>query len=330
VGISGVRVEGNTLAFRFTYKKGLLGMAGTTYTDYTCDLSGDLNVIPMAYLTESGNTGKARLIRLKGTGPKPLQQALAATPKQAPPAQVGEPKAGDTWTDPVTGMEFLWVPGGEYAMGCGPWADSCDNFTSPAHPVRLSGFWLGKYEVTQGQWQKVMGNNPSKFKKGDSYPVEMVAWGDAKAFSVKMSDQGPFKFRLPTEAEWEYAARSGGRDEEYAGSEEVDLVAWYENNSGGGSHPVGTKAPNGLGLHDMSGNVEEWVEDVFRYYTATPQENPVFRKGAQATVAGTDIPARMARGGSWLSRPGGSTTYYRVPSGLEPYSHTGFRIVRVP
>ncbi len=339
VGISEVRVSENTLAFRFTYKKGLFGIAGTTYTDYACDLSGGLDVIPMTYMAESGSTGKARLIRLQGTGPKPLQQAQAASPKQAPPPaaehkadehRAGEHKVGDTWRDPVTGMEFVWVPGGTFEMGCGPWSDSCDSMNTPAHSVRLSGFWLGKYEVTQGQWQKAMGSNPSRFKKGDNYPVEMVSWQDAKGFGAKMSSLGSFKFRLPTEAEWEYAARSGGREEEFAGSEEVDMVAWYEDNSGGSSHAVGTKAPNGLGLYDMSGNVGEWIEDVFRYYTASPQENPVFRKGASATVAGTDIPARLDRGGSWLSRPGGSATYHRVPCGPAPYSHTGLRLVRVP
>ena len=260
--------------------------------------------------------------------------ALGATPKGAPKPVAPEPsvehKVGDSWTDPATGMEFLWVPGGTYVMGCGPWSDSCDSMNAPAHSVQLSGFWIGKYEVTQGQWQKVMGSNPSKFKKGDNYPVEMVSWGDAKGFGAKMSSLGLFKFRLPTEAEWEYAARSGGREEEFAGSEEVDLVAWYEDNSGGSSHAVGTKAPNGLGLYDMSGNIGEWIEDVFRYYTASPQENPVFRKGASATVAGTDIPARLDRGGSWLSRPGGSTTYFRGPGGPAPYSHTGLRLVRVP
>ncbi|MDQ7836195.1 MAG: SUMF1/EgtB/PvdO family nonheme iron enzyme [Humidesulfovibrio sp.] len=322
VGISGVRVEGNTLAFRFTYKKGLLGMAGTTYTDYTCNLSGDLNVIPMDYLTESGNTGKARLIRLKGTGPRPMQQAMAAPPKQAPSAQAGGPTAGDTWTEPVTGMEFAWVPGGEFEMGCGPWAGECDDDEKPVHTVRLDGFWLGRFEVTQGQWQKIMGSNPSYFKKGERFPVEEVSWDDAKAFISKLNAQGSAKFRLATEAEWEYAARSGGRPEIYAGGNDIDRVAWHQQNGGRSTHAVGTKAPNGLGLHDMTGNVWEWVEDMKADYPYDSQVNPVVTGGGSG---------RVIRGGSWLYGPTQVRTTFRLRfKPFERYGSVGFRLVRVP
>ena len=322
VGISDVRADESTLAFRFTYRKGLFGIAGVTYTDYTCDLSGGLGVIPMTYLTESGNTGKARLIRLKGAGPKPLQQALAATPKQAPPAPTDERKIGDTWSDPITGMEFVWVPGGEFEMGCGAWASECDDDEQPVHAVRLDGFWLGIFEVTQLQWQKVIGSNPSYFKKGGNYPVEEVSWDDAKGFIAKLNAQGSAKFRLATEAEWEYAARSGGRPERYAGGDDIDRVAWYQQNSGKSTHAVGAKAPNGLGLYDMTGNVWEWVEDAKAEYPSDPQVNPVVTGGGSG---------RILRGGSWLYGAVQMRTTYRVRfKSVERYGSIGLRLVRIP
>ena len=207
-------------------------------------------------------------------------------------------------------MEFVWVPGGSFEMGCGSWAGDCFEEEKPAHSVRLSGFWLGKFEVTQGQWQRVMGNNPSNFKKGDNDPVEQVAWNDAKEFITKLNAQGSAKFRLPTEAEWEYAARSGGRPEMYAGGEDIDRVAWYGSNSGGSTHAVGTKAPNGLGLYDMSGNVWEWVEDVYGGYSSSSQDNPVVTGGGSY---------RVRRGGSWTNGPRG------VRSALRFDNTPGFR-----
>jgi formylglycine-generating enzyme required for sulfatase activity len=196
------------------------------------------------------------------------------------------------WKDPATGMEFVWVEGGTYKMGCGPWAGGCQANESPEHEVTVSGFWIGKYAVTQGQWQKVMGNNPSGFKKGDNYPVETVSWNDAKEFIGKLNGMSGQTFRLPTEAEWEYAARSGGKAEKFAGGSDIDAVAWYSANSGKSTHPVGTKAPNGLGIYDMSGNVWQWCEDVYAEdaYTKHQRNNPVF------TVGG---PYRVLRGGSW-------------------------------
>ena len=116
-------------------------------------------------------------------------------------------------------------------MGCGSWTGDCQSNESPEHEVTVSGFWIGKYTVTQGQWQKVMGNNPSGFKKGDNYPVETVSWDDAKEFIRKLNGKSGNTFRLPSEAEWEYAARSGGRAEKYAGGSDIDAVAWYGANS---------------------------------------------------------------------------------------------------
>ena len=196
------------------------------------------------------------------------------------------------WKDPTTGMEFVWVEGGTYQMGCGPWAGECKSNESPVHEVTVSGFWIGKYTVTQGQWQKVMGSNPSGFKKGDNYPVETVSWEDAKEFIRNLNSKSGYSFRLPSEAEWEYAARSGGKAEKYAGGNDVDAVAWYAANSGRSTHPVGTKAPNGLGMYDMSGNVFQWCEDLYEdvAYKNRQRNNPISTSGG---------PYRVLRGGSW-------------------------------
>ena len=152
--------------------------------------------------------------------------------------------------------------------------------------MTVGGFWIGKYTVTQGQWQKVMGNNPSGFKKGDNYPVETVSWDDAKEFIRKLNGKSGYTFRLPTEAEWEYAARSGGKAEKYAGGNDIDAVAWYVANSGRSTHPVGTKAPNGLGIYDMSGNVWQWCEDKYdaEAYKKHQRNNPISSSGGSLKV----------------------------------------------
>jgi formylglycine-generating enzyme required for sulfatase activity len=224
------------------------------------------------------------------TEPKPA-------PAKAPASRVSSPRAGDVWKEPVTGMEFVWVPKGCYQMGCGSWTSSCDDDEKPVHEVCLDGFWIGKYEVTQGQWKKIMGSNPSYYKSGDDFPVEKVSWNDAKEFISRLSRQSGNRFALPTEAQWEYAARSGGKNEKYAGGSNVDSVAWYDGNSGGKTHRVGTKAPNGLGIYDMSGNVWEWCEDVYdsNAYSKHARNNPVVTSGGTA---------RVLRGGSWYINPG--------------------------
>jgi len=192
--------------------------------------------------------------------------------------------------DPTTGMEMIFVNGGCYQMG-DTFGDGFDS-EKPVHEVCVDDFYMGKYEVTQGQWQAVMGNNPSYFKSGDNYPVEQVSWNDAQEFVRKLNQRSRGgKYRLPTEAEWEYAARSGGKREEWAGtSSESDLgdYAWYDKNSGGKTHPMGQKKPNGLGLYDMSGNVWEWVQDWYGDYSSGSQNNP---------TGPSSVPSRVLRGG---------------------------------
>lgn len=225
------------------------------------------------------------------------QQPLALVPEQKPlspmplTAPMGSP--GKTWRDPMTQMEFVWISKGCFQMG-----DSMgEPKETPVHEVCVAGFWLGKYEVTQGQWQRVMGNNPSKFKQGDNFPVDQVSWHDAKDFIMRLNSKCSYTFRLPTEAEWEYAARSGGRNQMFSGGIDIDSFAWYSKNSGGAPHEVGTKAPNGLGLHDMSGNLDEWCEDIYNdnAYSSHSHDNPVY------LGVGTDRgfgPGRVTRGGA--------------------------------
>ncbi|WP_457576800.1 SUMF1/EgtB/PvdO family nonheme iron enzyme [Desulfomarina sp.] len=199
---------------------------------------------------------------------------------------------GNNYTDPTTGMKFVYVKGGCFDMG-DTFGDG-DNDEKPVHEICVDGFYMGKFEVTQGQWRKIMGNNPSFFKKGDFYPVEDVSWNDTQKYIKRLNSRSGKKYRLPTEAEWEYAARSGGKKEKYSGVNHVDAVAWYTYNSGNSTHFVGRKKQNGLGLYDMSGNVWEWCSDRYgeNYYTSSSRNNP---RGA---ASGSN---RVFRGGSWAS-----------------------------
>jgi formylglycine-generating enzyme required for sulfatase activity len=170
----------------------------------------------------------------------------------------------------ANGIEMVYVQGGSFTMG-----DSYAESVS-VHQVTLSDFYIGKYEVTQTQWKVVMGDNPSKFK-GDNLPVERVSWDDAQEFVLKLNAQTGRHYRLPTAAEWEYAARGGNQSKgyKYSGSNTIGDVAWYGGNSGGKTHPVGQKSPNELGIYDMTGNVDEWCSDWLGSYSSGSQQNPV-------------------------------------------------------
>lgn len=174
-------------------------------------------------------------------------------------------------------FEMIFVEGGTFTMGAtnerGGIADSDDK---QPHQVTLSGYFIGKYEVTQELWQAVMGSNPSYFKDNSRYPVERISWYDCQEFITKLNHLTGKCFRLPTEAEWEYAARGGKhtRGYTYAGSNNLANVAWHANNSINNTHPVGQKSPNELGLYDMSGNVCEWCQDWYGSYGSSSQTNP--------------------------------------------------------
>ncbi len=215
-------------------------------------------------------------------------EAKAAQPTPQPKAASGQPVK----------VEFVAVSKGCFQMGDAFGDGQSDE--KPVHEVCVDGFQIGKYEVTQGQWQAVMGKNPS-FHKGENYPVDNVSWNDAQEFISKLNQQSGKQYRLPTEAEWEYAARSGGKPEKFAGGDNVQALAWNALNSGAVTHSVGEKAPNGLGIHDMSGNLWEWCQDWRNdsFYKSSPRNNP----GGPPTGS-----ARVNRGGSWNLDP----SYVRV------------------
>jgi len=187
---------------------------------------------------------------------------------------------------------MVYVEGGSFTMGGNPMKDE-DAFDDemPAHEVELSPFYIGKYAVTQEEWEYIMGDNPSIFK-GEKRPVDNVSWDDCQAFIKKLNELTGKQFRLPTEAEWEFAARGGSRSRgyKYAGSDIIQDVAWYSDNSNAQTHDVGNKIPNELGLFDMSGNVFEWCQDWYGEYESRPTVNPL---GASSGAY------LINRGGSW-------------------------------
>ena len=208
----------------------------------------------------------------------------------------------EVWTNEVmtfeaNGVSFTMIPveGGTFTMGATSEMKNPDDDEQPTHPVTLSSYYIGETEVTQALWKAVMGSNPSYFE-GDDFPVVYVSWDDCQTFISKLNALTGKNFRLPTEAEWEFAARGGNqsRHTPYSGSSRIDDVAWYRDNSGDLTHPVKTKQPNELGIYDMTGNVYEWCQDWYGGYSNYAQTNPT---GASS---GSD---RVLRGGSWDSSP---------------------------
>ena len=193
----------------------------------------------------------------------------------------------------VNGVEFnmVKIEGGTFHMGAtseqGGYYEE-----KPVHSVTISDYYIGETEVTQELWEAVMGSNPSYFTGNNQRPVEYVSWYDCQEFIKKLNQLTGKKFRLPTEAEWEYAARGGkySRGYKYSGRNDVDEVAWYKSNSGEITHPVATKEANELGLYDMSGNVKEWCKDWYGDYQSNSQTNP---------TGPSEGESRVLRGGSW-------------------------------
>jgi len=217
---------------------------------------------------------------------------------------------------------MVFVQGGTFTMGCtSEQGYDCNSDERPARQVTLSSFYIGKYEITQAQWKAIMGNNPANFK-GDNLPVENVSWHDVQEFIRKLNAATGKNYRLPTEAEWEYAARGGAKSQgdKYSGSNTVGNVAWYSENSGGKTHPVGTKRPNELGIYDMSGNVWEWCQDWFdkSYYSQSPFTDPKGPSSGSGRVVG---------GGGWRVVAGGVRVAIRgnhTPG--ERHINLGFRL----
>jgi formylglycine-generating enzyme required for sulfatase activity len=220
--------------------------------------------------------------------------------------------------------EMAWIPPGEFQMGSD--APEAEHDEQPVHTVLISKpFWLGKTEVTQGMWRAVMGTNPSKFKSGDNYPVEEVRWEEFRDFIASLNQMlGGTAFRMPTEAEWEYACRAGTTGERYG---ELDAIAWYLDNAGGCTHPVGLKQPNAFGLYDMLGNVWEWCRDIYDF---------PYQSGYWIDPVNIDSPngrsGRVYRGGSWETHAAGVRAAERDrdhPNETLPLVSVGLRLARI-
>jgi formylglycine-generating enzyme required for sulfatase activity len=261
---------------------------------------------------------------------------------QPDPAVVTDPglraaitATGRPWRvrDTETQVEMLLVPPGTFQMGCimGSNQAGCFTVEQPVHRVTLTkAFYLGRYEVTQAQWVARRGYNPSFFQSPSTQvpadqvpnrPVDRMSW-----YSCHLFNLGRTSFRLPTEAEWEFACRAGTQTPFYNGSTDentLGTLAWCSTNSDGQTHPVGLKAANALGFHDMLGNVWEWVNDWYGTYPSGAQTDPT------GPVSGS---SRVVRGGSWGTISGGVRSSYRTPSapGTTNYEIFGFRVARDP
>lgn len=199
----------------------------------------------------------------------------------------------ESWSEPVTGMEFVRVPAGCYTMG--DTFGGGDHNELPAHEVCVKEFWIGKFEVTQGEWSALMPENPSAWSGSPRHPVDGVTQRDVAQLTQLLMDKNPGRvFRMPTEAEWEFACRAGGRAEKFGGAAPPAgaNTAEYANLHGEGTLPVGSFLPNALGIHDMSGNLWEWVSDVYAAdaYERHDRQDPHYQ---------AEGPARLLRGGGW-------------------------------
>ena len=227
--------------------------------------------------------------------------------------------------------KMVYVQGGTFTMGAtSEQGSDADSDEKPAHSVTLSSYYIGQTEVTQALWTAVMGETVSQIATrnkwgtcgvGDNYPMYYVSWDDCQEFVRKLNQLTGKNFRLPTEAEWEYAARGGSKSRgyKYSGSNTLGHVAWYDDNSGSTTHPVATKSPNELCLYDMSGNVREWCQDWYGGYSSSSQTNP------NGSISGSD---RVDRGGCWLNRTGRCRVSFRSnDSPSYRCGHLGLRLV---
>ncbi len=249
----------------------------------------------------------------------------ATLTKQVVPA-TSQSSTSSSGSSTIAGFDMVYVKGGTFTMGAtAEQVSDAESVEKPTHSVTVSDFYIGKYEVTQAQWKAIMGTNPSKWK-GDNRPVEKVSWNDVQEFIKKLNAQTGKKFRLPTEAEWEYAARGGNQSKgyKYSGSNNISEVAWYRDNSKSKTHPVGQKRPNELDIYDMCGNVCEWCQDWYSIsaYSSNSQTNPTGPSSGSY---------RVLRGGSLLSYSRYCRVSYRGygTTGDRNYSY-GFRLVCLP
>ena len=266
-----------------------------------------------------GYESEEGMVKLKASAPSNLQITLTKEATAIQQSVVSQPivaqqsvaqtpvTKSDNITIPVKdgiSIDMVRVGAGTFTMGATPEMENSEYNEKPTHQVTLTkDYYIGKYEVSQALWKAVMGKNPSYFK-GDNLPVEEVSWDDCQEFISKLNRITDKKFRLPTEAEWEYAARGGKRSRgyQYSGSSNLSNVAWCRDNSGSKTHAVGTKQGNELGIYDMSGNVFEWCQDWFSSYSSSSQVNPT---GANSGSY------RVSRGGCWFNTAGDCRSSFR-------------------
>ncbi len=280
------------------YKQATLGLTGDIGTDITIGLNKEIRWSPLKELnklTGSGYVFKVRAV-VKASDP----YGIAAN--------------------------MVQIAGGTYTMGCtSEQGSGCENDENPSHSVTLKSFSISKYEVTQAQWQQVMGSNPSHFKGCDNCPVELVSWDDVQEFISRLNQQTGQHYRLPTEAEWEYAARGGNnsRGNKYSGSNTINDVAWYGSNSNSKTHEVGTKQANELGIYDMTGNVWEWCSDWYSDSYYSKYDNKTNPKGPESGTY------RVVRDGSWNYDVDLCRMAYRSRNSPElRYGNGGFRLAQ--
>ena len=274
-------------------------------------------------------------VKLKASAPSNLQITLTKEAMAIQQSTVSQPTVaqqpvvqpmvtnGDIISIPVKdgiSIDMVRVEAGTFVMGATPEMKSPYDDEKPKHRVTLTNdYYIGKYEVTQALWKAVMGDNPSKFK-GENLPVEQVSWNDCQIFIGKLNNITGKTFRLPTEAEWEYAARGGKKSKGYrfSGSKDPYKVAWYISNSENKSHPIGSRQANELNIYDMSGNVSEWCQDTYCKYEKTSQINPI---GASNELK------RVIRGGSWIDNGWHCHSSDRGAQSPDwSYSSLGFRL----
>ncbi len=260
---------------------------------------------------------------------KPAPAGVSGNLSEPTPETVaGRPYSGlQPKTESVYGIDMVNIPGGTFQMGCGPHDGECRDDEKPLHIVTVSAFAMGKTEITQGQWKAVMGSAPPNlyFKNcGEDCPVERVSWNEVQEFIETLNRKTGGHYRLPTEAEWEYACRAG-QDTLYCGGNDPDAVAWHDGNSGYKTHPVGGKQANAFGLYDMSGNVEEWVQDCYHYgYQDAPRDGSGWDGNAKCEE-------RVVRGGAFSDYKSDVRCHGRSSSypDLRHFSN-GFRVVVSP
>jgi len=282
------------------------------------------------------------------TTPQTTAMELVDNSSAAPPEKLVEqpvlspPEPGDSLLEPLTRMDFIRLPAGCFAMGSPKKEKGRYSNEAPPHPVCVDAFWMGKYEVTLAQWVKIRGKKPRRSQGSENHPAVPVTWEETQDFISRLNKKTGQVFRLPTEAEWEYAARAGTTAARYWGDDISCDKAMYGNDANekscidyvqqqeitvGGAAPVGSYPPNQFGLHDMLGNVREWCADWYgeEYYFSSPKNNP-----AGPSQSSVDPPARVLRGGSWLD--GSRIIRAAVRQWLAPgkrYYDTGFRLVLV-